>query len=92
MAARLSDVVDSFTKVGEGLFDRRITGYQNQIAALQDRIDEYEERLEMRRESLFKKFYEMETVLGQLGTQGQFLTNQLAGINANWGLTSQSNK
>ncbi len=92
MAARLSDMVDSFTKVGEGLFDRRITGYQNQIAALQDRIDEYEERLEMRRESLFKKFYEMEIVLGQLGTQSEFLTNQLAGINTNWGLTSQSNK
>jgi len=86
MAARLAELVDSFTKSQDGLFDRKIRGYQNQIEALQERIEEQEELLEMRRESLLKEFYEMEIALGQLGAQSQFLTNQLAGINTNWGL------
>jgi len=90
MAARMADTVDSFTKAGEGLFDRRISGYQNQIETLQERISDYEERLEMRRESLFRKFYEMETALGQLNSQSQFLSNQLAIMNANWSFNSQS--
>lgn len=92
VAAKLADMVDSFTKTGEGLFDRKISGYNNQIEALQKRIGDYEERLEMRRESLFKKFYEMEIALGQLNTQSQFLTNQLAGINTNWGFRPESNQ
>ncbi len=88
VAAKLADVVDSFTKTGEGLFDRKIKGYENQIVAIQNRIDEYEERLEIRRESLFKEFYQMEIALGQLNAQSQFLSNQLASINANWGFNN----
>ena len=91
MAARLADMVDSFTRTGEGLFDSRIKAYQSQIELLQERIEEQELLLGMRRESLLKEFYEMEIALGQLGAQSQFLTNQLAGINTNWGFRPQSN-
>ncbi len=91
MATRLAELVDSFTKSQDGLFDRKIRACQSQIEALQERIEEQEELLEMRRESLLKEFYEMEIALGQLGAQSQFLTNQLAGINTNWGFRPQSN-
>ncbi|MFQ6007518.1 MAG: flagellar filament capping protein FliD [Candidatus Zixiibacteriota bacterium] len=84
VAARLADLIDSFTKAGEGLFDRKIGSYQRQIDALQERIADYEERLELKRESLYKKFYEMEVALGELNVQSQFLTNQISGINNNW--------
>ncbi len=90
LAAQLNDMVDSFTKTGEGLFDSRIKGYQRQIDMLQERIDDQEELLEMRRESLLKKFYEMESALGELNAQSQFLTSQLAGLNTNWGLAGKS--
>jgi flagellar hook-associated protein 2 len=91
VAAKLADVIDSLTKTGEGLFDRRISSYQKQIDSLQERIDDFEERLALRRESLYKKFYEMEIALGQLNAQGQFLSNQLMGINSNWDLMRGSN-
>ncbi len=91
MAARLAELVDSFTKSQDGLFDRKIGAYQRQIETLQERMDDYEKRLEMRRESLYREFYEMEVALGQLGAQSQFLTDQLAGINTNWGFRYQSN-
>ncbi len=84
LAARLGELVDSFTRAGEGLFDRRVSSYQNQVDALQERIEDIYERLELRRESLLKEFYGMEEALAQLSAQGQFLTNQLAALNANW--------
>jgi flagellar hook-associated protein 2 len=91
VAAGLADLTDSFTKTGEGLFDRRISSYQRQIDALQDRIDDYEKRLELKRESLNKKYSEMEIALGQLNVQSQFLTNQLSGLNSNWSFNQNSN-
>jgi flagellar hook-associated protein 2 len=91
VAAKLADLIDSFTKTGEGLFDRRISSYQSQIDALQDRIDDYEKRLELKRESLNKKFSEMEIALGQLNAQSQFLTNQISVLNNNWSFNQNSN-
>ncbi|HWR82324.1 MAG TPA: flagellar filament capping protein FliD, partial [Candidatus Deferrimicrobium sp.] len=84
LAARMADVVGSFTKVKDGLFDRKTAAVQNQVSTLQERIDDFEERLTMRRDSLLKKFYAMESALGQLNAQSQYLTNQLAGISSNW--------
>ncbi len=91
LAAKLSDKIDSFTRTGDGLFDRKVKAYQSQIDILQTRIGEQKELLEMRRESLLKKFYNMETALGRFGATSSFLTSQLAGLNSNWGFNkSQS--
>ncbi|MFH1374432.1 MAG: flagellar filament capping protein FliD [bacterium] len=88
LAAKLTDLINSFTRSSEGLFDRKVTACQSQIDTLQARINEQTELLEMRRESLLRKFYDMETALGQLGATGSFLTSQLAGLNANWGFNN----
>jgi len=84
VAARMAEYVDSVTKSGDGTFDRRIKSYQNQIAELAKSIASIDELLEIRRQSLYEQFYEMELLLGQLNTEGQFLADQLAGINVNW--------
>jgi flagellar hook-associated protein 2 len=84
VAARLGDLLDSYTASGDGLFDRRIRAYQNQIDNLQERIAEFDERLVLRRESLEKKWLAMEEALGQLNSQSSYLTGQLASMNANW--------
>lgn len=84
IAARMAEYVDSVTKSGDGAFDRRIKSYQNQIAELTKSIASIDKLLEIRRQSLYDQFYEMEMLLGQLNTEGEFLANQLAGINVNW--------
>ncbi len=86
VAARLRDVVESITRSGDGSLDRRIKAVQSQVETLQDRIAEIDERLAVRRESLFRQFYQMETALSQFSATSQYLANQLAGINQNWGL------
>lgn len=87
VAASNHEFVQSLTESKTGLFDRRIESYQKQIDQLTDRISDIDERLALRRESLFEKYYEMETVLGELNSVSSYLTTQLAAINNNWQLS-----
>lgn len=82
--------VDNITKANDGVIDNRINMYKNQIESISDQIKAIDERLALRRESLYKKFYEMEVALGEMNSQMDFLETQFAGINANWG-TGQDN-
>jgi flagellar hook-associated protein 2 len=84
VASRLKDFVDSITKSIDGTLDRRIKAYQNQYNELTDRIADIDELLEMRRESLYRQFYEMELVLGELSVQADYLTQQLSSLKTNW--------
>ncbi len=82
--SRVFELLNSLTRAGDGTFDRRIRGYRSQIETLIDRVKDIDERLELRRETLLEQFYEMELTLGRLNTEQQFLTSQLAALNANW--------
>ncbi|RKX25648.1 MAG: hypothetical protein DRP47_09455 [Candidatus Zixiibacteriota bacterium] len=84
IAARMRDKVASYSKSGDGALDRRIKGYETQIETITKRIKEIDERLVIRREMLFKRFYEMERTLGELNSTGDFLTSQLANLDSNW--------
>ncbi len=90
--SRLYELINSLTRAGDGTFDCRIRGYQNQVQTLAERVEDIDERLEIRRTTLLEQFYEMELVLGQLSAEQQYLTTQLAALNANWTLgRSKSN-
>ncbi len=84
VAARLKDVVESLTKSSDGTFDRRIQSYQKQIDNISERVEEIDELLAKRRDSLLKRFLAMEEALGQMSSTSDFLQSQLAGINSNW--------
>ena len=45
---------------------------------------EIDERLELRRAVLEADFWEMESILGQLDAESQYLTTQMAALNSNW--------
>ncbi|MCK4301479.1 MAG: flagellar filament capping protein FliD, partial [candidate division Zixibacteria bacterium] len=90
--SRLYELINSLTRAGDGTFDCRIRGYQNQVQTLAERVEDIDERLEIRRTTLLEQFYEMELVLGRLSAEQQYLTTQLAALNANWTLgRSKSN-
>lgn len=84
VAAKMFATVDNLTKSQEGTLDRRIQGMQKQIDLIGDRVEDIDARLAIRRDSLFRQFFAMEQVLGELNAQKQFLDSQLAGINGNW--------
>ena len=56
----------------------------SQIEDYQDRIDSQEKLLEIKEESLRREFIRMEIYLSQIATQSQWLTQQIAQLNANW--------
>lgn len=84
ISSRLDDLIDSYTKVSDGALDRKISATQKQIDHIAERVKEFDERLEKRRESLFKKFLQMEAALGSLNSLGSFLATQLNNLSANW--------
>ncbi len=89
VASRMGDIVGSLTKASEGTFYRKISSYRAQNDLLLERVEDIDERLARRRESLYKRFWAMEQAIGQFNSQGLFLDNQLASINANWGFGSK---
>lgn len=84
LASRLNERVDSIIAVGEGTFDRKIKSVESQITELNKRVSDIDERLKIRRQTLTEQFIEMETALGELNSQGNFLSGQLNLINSNW--------
>jgi flagellar hook-associated protein 2 len=91
VASKLDKMMNSLTKSGDGVFDRRIRAYDTQVQHLQDRIEEIDERLALRRDALYQQFYQMELTLSELNSQSDFLTSQLANLNNNWGFGRSNN-
>ncbi|UCC43456.1 MAG: flagellar filament capping protein FliD [Candidatus Zixiibacteriota bacterium] len=84
VASSLDGLLDSLTKTGDGLIDRRISSYESQIENIRRRVQEFDERLLDRRERLQLRFQRMEELLGQLSATSQYLAGQLTQIQANW--------
>ena len=91
VAAKMNDTVSSLTATGQGLMDRRIKAYQNQVTDLANRVADFDKRLEARRESLKRQFYAMEQALANFNSIGSYLTSQIESVNRNWNMGRNSN-
>ena len=84
IAARLVNMVDTLSQAGSGMLDRRIKGVEDQIKDLNDQITAFDARLAQRRERLVSQYYAMEQALAQMGSVGNYLTNNLANLDSQW--------
>ncbi|RMH11887.1 MAG: hypothetical protein D6701_14400 [Gemmatimonadetes bacterium] len=57
-----------------------VDGLDESIQRIEDRIADFEDRLERRRQSLLARFTALEEALARAQSQGQFLTSALAGL------------
>ncbi len=62
----------------------RIQGYDSQISLMDDRIEQMNLRLQMKEEQLRRQFIRMEIALAQQQSQMQWLSGQIAQLNANY--------
>ena len=92
IASQYDDILSSLTKSSDGLLARRSSSIQKQIDYTNERIDEEEKRLEIRREALYMKFYEMEKLLGQFNSESAYLETQLNQLSSNWMIGRSSGK
>ena len=91
VAAKMNDSVASITATGQGLMDRQIKAYQDQVTDLTNRVTDFDKRLEARREALKRQFYAMEQAMANFNAIGSYMTSQIESINNNWNFGRNSN-
>lgn len=80
VAARLAEIVKAATDVAAGSVTTNITSQQNQVRALDSQIASWDTRLAVREKSLRDQFTAMETALGQMRSQSQWLAGQISSL------------
>jgi len=88
ITARMNEYLQGLTMPLVGTLDVKETSLGDSIQAAQDRIDELEERLAAKRESLLEQFYRMEKAVGEFNSQSNYLINALGSLNNNWSWNS----
>jgi flagellar hook-associated protein 2 len=91
LASKMNDRLTSLNAPNTGLLNSRIASYQKQIDNLGARVEEFDERLQLRRERLMKEYQDMESALAEMSALGDSLTSQLANINSNWNYGKNGN-
>lgn len=76
-AARVQAVADEASDSYTGSITRAITSHQSISDNLQERIDDWDLRLELRQSTLEAKFNNMETILSTLNSQSEWLSSQI---------------
>jgi flagellar hook-associated protein 2 len=77
---RLVEVADDATNATTGVLTKLADGRDTLARDLQDRIDDWDDRLALRRQTLVRQFTGMETALSSLKQQSSWLAGQLASL------------
>ena len=80
LASRIEAVATSASDKYEGSLTTAITGRTTGIDRLNDSIEAWDERLELRRTTLTRQFTALETALSQMNSQSSWLTSQIGSL------------
>lgn len=80
LSGGMEDTLESITG-REGLFQTRQDGLQNEQARVDDRRERLDDRIERLEERLVRQFSSMDTAVAQMQQTGDYLQQQLAGMN-----------
>ncbi len=82
LSQRLDGIINPWIQTG-GVLASRLDGESSLLKELQDQQDAMNVRLDLRQQQLEAQFANLETVLAQTQSQGQWLSSQIAGLFAN---------
>ncbi|QGN58031.1 flagellar filament capping protein FliD [Nostocoides sp. HKS02] len=80
MASALSDTVKAASDPTNGYVTGQLNLEQEQVRDYTDQIANFEVRMSMRQDSLQRQYAALETMLGSLQSQSQWLTGQIASL------------
>jgi flagellar hook-associated protein 2 len=83
LATRLKDIVDSYTRTGEGMMQLREQSIRSKIKNLDTQIAQKERRLEQRQQSLTDQFARLQGSLSDMQKQSQYISATLGGGGGN---------
>lgn len=81
-AARVQAVADGASDSIDGTLTTSINGRSTDITRMQDRIEDWDARLAVRRESLVRQFTALETALSRMNNQSSWLAGQLGSLSS----------
>jgi flagellar hook-associated protein 2 len=84
-AARVAQVADLASNKYTGTITSAITGRSTAIGRLEDSIEAWDRRLELRQASLQQRFTALETALSQMNSQSNWLAGQLGSLSGSSG-------
>jgi flagellar hook-associated protein 2 len=79
-AARIATVADKASDKYTGTITTAITGHNSGIKDLQNNIDSWDTRLELRRTTLTRQFTALETAMSQMTSQSSWLAGQISSL------------
>lgn len=79
-AAAIAKVTTNASNTSDGTLTTAITGRRTGITRMQDSINDWDRRLELRRTALERQFTSLETALNQMSSQSSWLSGQLASL------------
>ena len=80
MTQQLSDVASQASDPHTGSVTTRVTNEQDSIKGYSKQIAAFEDRMTLRQETLKRQYASLETMLGKLQSQSQWLAGQLASL------------
>jgi flagellar hook-associated protein 2 len=83
LSARVADAGKAASDKYDGELTRRIQSQESSVRNLNDRVSDWDLRLEKRRTTLERTYSALEVQLSQLQSQGDWLSSQLAGLPTN---------
>lgn len=84
-AERVAQVGDLASNKYTGTITAAITGRSTAIGRLEDSIEAWDQRLELRRASLQQRFTALETALSQMNSQSNWLAGQISSLSGSSG-------
>jgi flagellar hook-associated protein 2 len=82
VAGRLAALAKSATDTGTGSVTLAISNRQSRVSALGTQIDAWDTRLALKQKTLQSQFTAMETALGTMKSQSNWLAGQIAGLSS----------
>lgn len=89
IAARVVEVATDITRADRGVLTNAISAAGKRVTEFNDQITRFEDRLIVKEATLRRQWANVQTLLGSLQNQQQWITGQLAGLSNNW--ASRSN-
>lgn len=80
LAQQITTVAKDASRSGDGSITQLITSREGTVRDLNDRIESWDRRLELREAGLKRQFSALEVALSNMSSQSQWLAGQLAGL------------
>lgn len=84
LADRVADVAKNASDKYEGSLTLKIQGQESIVKDMGTRIEDWDRRLALRRETLQRTYSALEVTLSNLTSQSSWLASQIQTLNANW--------